>query len=350
MITHIVWSKSSLDMDRVNVSGVLLNATNSSTEIAYDHPATVVHIRSVVVFVLCVLGIPGNLFVIAVYARQMTSPTRVYMFALAIADLTVLVCGILLTKFALYLLAVLVVVWLGHLAITFSIVLLAFVSFERFLAVLRPHKFNTRARRAKIALVVISIAAAIAATLLTVTRLFRYIQLFDMIVFAVTASNVSLMIICYALMAAAMARNAKRIHANVGLATTSTAHAATPGDVSTISKGVARISSYAVTIGAHNNRRTAPVAPVARVKKQDKQTKLYKGYLLLFIITVVFLATWLPMWLANSGLHVSMDLQRMYVLNSIVNPFIYSIVSVMFREDVRKFCRKMRCNQVRAFT
>ena len=335
---RIAWSKSSLDMDTANLSSVLLNASDSSTEIAYGHPATVVHIHSEVVFLLCVLGIPGNLFVIAVYARQMTTPTRVYMFALAVADLTVLVCGIVLTKFALYLLAVLLVVWLGHLAITFSIVLLAFVSFERLLAVLRPYKFNTRARRAKIALVVIAIAAAISATLLTVTRLLRYIQLFEMIVFVVTASNVSVMIICYALMAATMVRNAKRIHAAI------------PRDVSTISMGVARNSSYAVTTGAHNNHRTASVAPVARVKKSDKQTKLYKGYLLLFIITVVFLATWLPTWLASSGLNVSMDLQRMYVLNSIVNPFIYSIVSSMFREDVRTFCRKKRCNQVRAFT
>jgi len=43
--------------------------------------------------VICNLGLPGNLLVIAVYIVNMKTSTRVYMFALAIADLAVCVGG-----------------------------------------------------------------------------------------------------------------------------------------------------------------------------------------------------------------------------------------------------------------
>ena len=43
-------------------------------------------IYNIIILMLCVLGIPGNLFVVAVYTRRMTTSTRAYMFALGIVD------------------------------------------------------------------------------------------------------------------------------------------------------------------------------------------------------------------------------------------------------------------------
>ena len=48
-------------------------------------------------FLTCVTGMPGNVFVIGAYACNMTTSTRVYIFALAVADLVVCICGIVLT-------------------------------------------------------------------------------------------------------------------------------------------------------------------------------------------------------------------------------------------------------------
>ena len=44
---------------------------------------------------LAALGLPGNLFVIAVYVRNITSSTKVYMFALAVSDTAACVAWII---------------------------------------------------------------------------------------------------------------------------------------------------------------------------------------------------------------------------------------------------------------
>ena len=334
-------------MEYLNLSSWQQNASNSSVEMAKNYARNMVHIRSLAAFLLSMIGIPGNVLVIAVYAQQMKTSTRVYMFALAVADLTVCVCGVILTSVTLSYLMVQIVVCAGHMTITFSVMLLAFVSIERLLAVTRPHTFSLRARRAKIALIIITLAATFCVTVLTVARLLLY-MVFELFVLFITASNVSVMIFCYALMAATLLKNARRNRRRVGVA--STAHCQIPG-VSTVSTGVVAMSTYIKTTGASCSPRTATMAPASHVKKTDEHhTKSYKGYFLLFIITVVFLASWLPTWLANVGLSVTMDLQRMYILNSIVNPFIYSVVSAMFHDDVRQFYRKTRSNLIRVFT
>ena len=68
------------------------------------------------------------------------------------------------------------------------------------------------------------------------------------------------------------------------------------------------------------------------------KAKIIKNISLLAIITVVFVAFWLPEWLSAVGVDVHDDVRRSFVLNSVVNPFIYSVISEMFREEVREFC------------
>ena len=68
---------------------------------ANDVTTTVIAIKSFTSFLMCVFGIPGNLVVLAAYAFKMTTSTKVYMFALAVADLDICVTGIMLTRFAL---------------------------------------------------------------------------------------------------------------------------------------------------------------------------------------------------------------------------------------------------------
>jgi len=74
----------------------------------------------------------------------------------------------------------------------------------------------------------------------------------------------------------------------------------------------------------------------------EKQVQTFKNVLLLFGITVVFIACWLPSWLRTLGLSVHDDVIRLLIVNSVINPFIYGVASAMFREDVRLFYRKTR--------
>ena len=92
---------------------------------------------------LCVLGLPGNMLVVTVYVREMTTSTRVYMFALAVADLVVCVCPcIFLSTYVTDIVAKLLFFYILSTAITFSMFLLVFVSIERLVAVKRPHTFS----------------------------------------------------------------------------------------------------------------------------------------------------------------------------------------------------------------
>ncbi|KAI0211205.1 hypothetical protein LSAT2_003980 [Lamellibrachia satsuma] len=104
--------------------------------------------------------------------------------------------------------------------------------------------------------------------------------------------------------------------------------------VSTVVKETAR--------GQSGPRAVSPTTVSATNKTTAAQTKMYKNMLLLFIITVVFGVCWMPHWLFSMSIVVPKELRRIFVLNSVVNPFIYGVASAMFREDVRQFYRQTR--------
>ena len=85
-------------------------------------------------------------------------------------------------------------------------------------------------------------------------------------------------------------------------------------------------------------------------KTSAKGTKKITRVLLLFVITVVFVACWLPLWLRNIGVYVFGDVAHLLVVNSVVNPFIYGVASAMFREDVRQFYRQTRSKLSACYT
>ena len=281
---------------------------------------------------------------IAVYARQAKTSTRAYMFALAVADLAVCVCAIVLTRVALNHLELQIVVWVGHSTVTFSALLLAFVSVERLLAVRRPHSFSLSVERAKRALAGIMVAAFVCSTVLAVARVLDYKLLFRLVSATVTLANVAIMIICYTLMGMTLLRNARRVN----VMTHSQSPTPTPWP-STVSHGTSAVANNTLSTGRAESTQKSTIA--LRVKKPTaKQTHSYKDLGLLFILTIVFLACWMPVWLSYAGLDVNTDLQRVYIVNSIVNPFIYSVVSAMFRNDLRLFYNKTRLTFMVLFT
>ncbi|KAI0223960.1 hypothetical protein LSAT2_024974, partial [Lamellibrachia satsuma] len=241
--------------DATNTSTSLQRVLNINDTVKATHYVSITHFAS---FLMCVLGIPGNLLVIAVYVRKMTTSTRVYMFALAVSDLSVCIFGIVLTTVKFDNISQVITLYCAYTSVMFSVFLLAFVSIERLLAVRRPHTFSLSSLRAKRALVVIAVVAAVCVLVVTVARIKHYTRLRQVSLAVIIVSNVVVMVVCYTLMA------------------------------------------------------------------------------------VTMLTCWTPLWLSEVGFTVPRELIPMYILNSVVNPFIYSVMSGMFRDDVRLFYRQVR--------
>ena len=76
------------------------------------------------------------------------------MFALAVADTAICMSGVVMSLAFNHDVTKMIFQYILYVALTFSMVLLVFVSIERLIAVRRPHTFNMNPKRAKIYLLV----------------------------------------------------------------------------------------------------------------------------------------------------------------------------------------------------
>lgn len=77
-------------------------------------------------------------------------------------------------------------------------------------------------------------------------------------------------------------------------------------------------------------------------KRENMRMVNIKTAVMLFVVTVVFVVTFLPAFLMVLGaVPYSMMVFYLYFANNVANPIIYSFMNKNFREDLRKlFCRK----------
>ena len=300
---------------------------------------------NITLILVCALGLPGNLLVIAVYVAKMTTSIRVYLFALAVADTAICVCGIALaaslTNFELKIIVFLIMSF----AVNFSVGLLTFVSVERLLAVLRPHSFTLNPRRAKMALLIITVYVTITTIVQVFLVAFTGNGRFHAIAqFCFVFPCTSTMLICYTIMAYKLLKKARR-----NVCVHNVVHLVEPGISkvnSTTGDGTRRCNpgpSIVTTeiIKYHMSGEIKSSQP-ATTNMSEKQVQTVKNLILLFVITVIFIICWLPSWLRTLGLTIHDDVIRLLILNSVINPFIYGVASAMFREDVRRFYSKIR--------
>ena len=350
-----------------NLSGFRVEDFNVSVEFT-DTAATSSKIASrVTVFLFCFLGLPGNVFVIAVYLRQMTTSTRVYVFALAVVDTMTCLFGItwsvgLVTSNT----SKQVLMWFWYLSVLFSVLLLGFISVERLLAVRYPHTFTLSAPRAKKAMVVIAVEASMCMTAAVVPNhslrrpvsAERYIPIF------VALSSIVFMIVCYTLIIITLIRNARMARRRVSVIKTerTISRVTTNFDTSSDRNAVAGTSTTITTTDSTYadsnavNRRAADKTATdtmsahrmvaATTPMTTKLADTHRSVSLLFLIIVVFFACWLPQFLYSFGVAVPLHVRRVFLLNSGINPFVYTMASSMFRNDVRKFCRHTRTTLV----
>ena len=296
-----------------NESGAEVQNNSSQLKFRTTVQAENVFVPEYVSIVLAALGLPGNLFVIAVYVRNMTSSTRVYMFALAVADTIICLGGILLGNARYGMTLQFILTLFGDFGLNFEVHLLAFVSTERLMAVCRPHQFNRSATRAKVILSIIAVVTFCGATLMAVGDMWNYWQIHTVIPMIILVVCVTVMIVCYVLIAAKLLHAARCSRNSVGVVNST------------------QTNTTATSTATTNNTAGITTAKIA---------KTYKGVSLLFIITFVFIACWAPRWLYYAGVPVPNVLHETFVINSIVNPVIYCAASPVFRKDAAQFCRK----------
>ena len=355
-----------------NGSRVVQNNLNETFDSRTNQPKPTEDVLIVVVF-LGVLGLPGNVLVMTVYVRKMTTSTRLYMFALAVADSAVCVGGIVLGARLTGSVTKKAIVYVINMSIVYSI-LLVFVSIERLIAVRRPHSFTVNAERAKKALIIIAVAAVVFNTVHRWTRLMHYEQFNRVYELCFLVVCILTITTCYILIAATLLGRARASRNQItvlpgsseprsshmfptveslmnqpiaGASNITTEVKVTrpiecivpgPSDVTTKFEETSRVQSSRTTIpGAVTSARLAtPNKTVAKERKTSANVAL------LFIITFVFVVCWIPSSLDSMDFSIPMEVQLLFILNSVVNPFIYGVASAMFREDAREFYRQTR--------
>ena len=190
-----------VNMDSVNTSiwnndsRFVQNVLNDSSDLTKNNATQRVDSSSLVSFTLSVLGLPGNLFVIAVYMFKMTKSTRVYMFALAVADSVVCISGMVLTFAAFN--------FVKEVAFVFSIVCQP--PFQYFYSCLfysgQTSALFQHRTTAKKATLIIVVPAKLFATVTQTSRSMRYIRLVEVFELGMLFSCAFIIIICYTLLA-----------------------------------------------------------------------------------------------------------------------------------------------------
>ena len=283
---------------------------------AHSMPGT---IYNMIILVLCVLGIPGNLFVVAVYTRRMTTSTRTYMFALGIADTIICLFYTVMHTVHLGRIGILIGIYVFKASVMFSTLLLAFLATERCLAVAQPHKFTLKVGRAKTAIAVIGVFAICYGIIVTAVQVFDLERLHLILTTGFVNVGMLIVLTSYSVMAAILLRRVRAARRSIGVIATTRTRA----------DGVSSNPGPSVT----------GKPPTAT---QTKAAQVQRGTLSLFVVTAVFVLCWLPFFMKTYGLPISAEVKRMYTINSVVNPFIYSFLSPMFRSDVRQFYRETR--------
>ena len=286
--------------------------------------------------IMCTLGLPGNLFVFAVYIVKMTSSTRVYLFSLAIADSSVCVSIIVLSVGYTDIVTVFILSEIINVSTIFSVFLLTFVSVERLLAIRRPFAFSLHPLRAKKSLCYITLGSSIVETLLRILYFTGNIPILAILVVAILLLCFTVMVTCYTVIAVSLLRKARASRVKTGVI-----NHAYPSPQPGTSRQEQATTSTDVTQHLHLSETTS-VAVTDTKKATAAQTKNYRGVFLLFVITVVFLGSWLPLWLTKAGVSIPSNIRHMFLVNAVANPYIYGFASPMFREDVRDFFRQVR--------
>ena len=246
-----------------------------------------------------VLGLPGNALVVVVYVTNMTTSTRVYLFALAVADTAICISGIVLSLMfdvTRSLVAAVISLIILVVAVTFSMVLLVFVSIERLVAVRLPQTFNMNPTRAKKYILVLLFIAVLFATVQGCADYMNYTVFHAFVRTGFLTGSAFIMVTCYTLIGATLLKKVK----------------ISSKRIADMNIHLSRESNNLAFVTVQSDvTQSPPVTGVIRIIA--KQTQNVKSIALLFIITVVLLCVachwcyvlWVLKYLTTSYIYIS---------------------------------------------
>ena len=217
--------------------------TNSEMDFTRESTITVFRIPhtkyTFIIVLLCIVGIPANLFVVAVYLRRMTTSIRAYMFALGIADTLICVCfTIEYTRIGNF--GHLVYVYVHNTSLIFSTVLLAFLATDRCLAVSKPHLFSLSTRRAISALVTIAIVSVCYSAIIFLAKMFALGRTHAVLITCMAGVCFLTTVTSYGIMAVLLLMRTKTARRRVGVVPLTQGVASTSRSTGVISTSVSR--------------------------------------------------------------------------------------------------------------
>ena len=319
------------------------NNTDSGIEQTYKMDTLALFLFGVVI-----VGIPGNVLVVVVYARKLTTSVRMYMLALALTD--VLICVSYATTTYMGPASrdgpVYRTMWLlFNFGVVFSLLVLTVTAVERYWCIARPHSFTFSPRRGKVALLM-TVAVAVAVATVIVIRVFEMFDLkktenYYMMLHLGLCTFVIL--VMYTFLAKELIGRFRRKQVKLNPDTTGMAvEEGVKTQLATSSLSGEPPISLRATLDVTSVSRHQVSPNTKKIASVDRQTKEVKAALMLCVVTAVFLACWMPVWLKMFHVDVPRDLVRVYVIQSVINPVIYSCMSSAFREDVKQFLSNCR--------
>ena len=400
----------------------------NSQEDAYPYLCTKEYLKTAHIYygifvpIIC-LGLPGNVLVILIYMYRLTSSTRIYMFAVAIADTTVLLAFIVRGVFNLILFdnkSFLICniarapLFVMSLALVYTCCILSYVAVERCLAVVKSNTFRLEAKRAKRFCVV-----AVGHTFLQAGVYIIYgwtddnrsglLRFLVVIVFTIPPIAI---LVSYSMMIAFLKKcknkvgttrqhawhepettavtsdNETVLHSDINsshirpdnrnmndvimnqespterrmeknVPTIEITTCADPVNISTerVTRGVLpsmsnerahsstpNIKSEQIDLPQKHNTLAINVGSAQEIKvvqKLKKRTSFDRVAYMLVLVTASFLLLWIPACVSTLGLTLPDYLRDSFLINSVINPFIYSFMSAEFRQYVKELRRKI---------
>ncbi len=328
--------------------------------------------KTILDILLILVGIPGNLLIILVYATKGTRiSAHVFIIGLAIADFFVCfmrplslfnnIPQLIQIKNSSEVLCKLQY-FLKYIAMFTSIILTGGIAVDRYFAVCKPHGHIMTVFRAKLAIgfcFILSLILSIPPLIIFGIVVYPHygsvcspvtpewtVSFLLTPLYVVASTSLAVIVVLYARIYVAVRHRIKvtatgsNIEGHVAYSSTTDEE----GTSAEIGTGVVTMNSSS----QNDNNQEAARIPSKRPK--SKTTKM------LFITTVVFVITWIPS-IATMATRDSQDalrernqaaylvvifLSKLLLINHAVNPFIYGIVSQRFRDDAKQILQKLK--------
>ena len=305
---------------------------------------------NIVLGIIALFGILGNPMVVYIFYKKNKrekSSSGLFIIIMGVVDCVasvfIIPYTILMTAFRMPTVTIIFYFFIVSWNLFYTMFLCVTVAVDRYLAVCKPLLFLLTYERAKI-LSFVNVLSSLAMNLVaTIPPANEYFTLYkiNLILFICTVVTV---FVLYTLVWISIHN---RMRKKVGFQTDNTTHVGTAVTVDGGSSNNAPISALTtskkpVTDATNTNNATRDVT--AENKANKKKAETFRTALMLFMITLVFIVSWIPIILLHTTGTFMAELTPLTFLYNIANPVIYYFLNKRFATEVNQIFKKLMCS------